>query len=59
MEVKNPAWLGDAKVKATAERVAACCALAGWDCQLVGEPPGRQRTINVLALVGCAARWWG
>ena len=52
MEVKNPARLADAKVLATAERVAACCAVAGWGYELVGEPPGRQRTINVLALAG-------
>ncbi|MCP2356780.1 hypothetical protein HD597_003800 [Nonomuraea thailandensis] len=52
MEVKNPGRLNDAKVRTTAERVAACCAVAGWGYELVGEPPGRQRTINVLALAG-------
>ncbi|MFI6785690.1 TnsA-like heteromeric transposase endonuclease subunit [Nonomuraea sp. NPDC050383] len=52
MEVKNPSRLADARVKATAERVRACCAVAGWGYELVGEPPGRQRTINVLTLAG-------
>ncbi|WP_424532584.1 TnsA-like heteromeric transposase endonuclease subunit [Sphaerisporangium viridialbum] len=52
MEVKNPARLNDARVRTTAERVAACCEVAGWGYELIGEPPGRQRTINVLALAG-------
>ncbi|TMR88172.1 TnsA-like heteromeric transposase endonuclease subunit [Nonomuraea basaltis] len=52
MEVKNPGRLADTRVRAAAERVAACCAVAGWGYELVGEPPERQRTINVLTLAG-------
>jgi hypothetical protein len=44
MEVKNPGRPAAAKVRVTAERVAACCAVAGWGYELVGDPPGRQRT---------------
>lgn len=52
MEVKNPSRREDPKVLRTAERVAACCAEAGWGYELVGEPPDRQFAINVLHLVG-------
>jgi hypothetical protein len=52
VEVKNPDKLGDPKVLRTAARVSACCAEIGWSYELVGEPPDRQRTVNVLQLAG-------
>ncbi|GAA1966783.1 hypothetical protein GCM10009838_25780 [Catenulispora subtropica] len=51
MEVKNPRHLADPEVQLTAARVAACCRAAGWGYELVGEPPDRQRTTNILMLM--------
>jgi len=59
MEVKDPSRIGSTKVRLAAARVAACAKLAGWGYELVGAPPGRQETVNVLTLAAYRRRMLG